>query len=525
MKKEIHDWVWENKILTAILLLFGSEVILYFLILPSIATSAYEGGIFSFLRRFSGYRPEEPFELYLNKAKLFFWADGLTIIFLALGLSFIWRRFKRRSSIRHQLQTVWLNIKKFFTINRKTLLINITIFLAFYGLYWVLGHGLLRNILIYNKFTFFFADQGDWTDLNWAKFHKGSHPLILIFLLPFSMLKPLSSFMPKPVLAVFINAFFGSLGVSLSYSTFWHLTRARKESLLLTIIFGFSMSQLFFSSLLESYAFAGVSILTTFLVYTISLRERSIQLESWIASGLLTFGVTITNFGHTLVCFGSTLLSRNKNNKIATFFEFIGIVFLAAFLISIIQKRIMGGSYFFVPEMLTRELKFIKTTVLNSPLLVSFELFKHFCLVNIVSASPFPTEIIPGEKVILSFFDRPLRYSWIGLGATSVWLIFLIVGLFKGIRSAITHKVDASGFEQRTFLITILGVNTFNLLLYSIFNAEEMFLFACNYTFPILLLVANKSMISWKYFTSLACLLIGLMALNNLSIMRQIIVF
>jgi hypothetical protein len=335
----------------------------------------------------------------------------------------------------------------------------------------------------------------------------------------FGFLRIFLPFLPKITLAVILNAFFGAFAIFLAALFFWNYTKKYLETFLATTAFGLTMTQLFFSVLLESYGLSAGSIVATYVLFIICLRHQKIYGVYWILAGLFSFGVTITNFAQTLICFTTLVFFLKKDNRLVIVLEYIGTVVSFAFLLSLLQHKLFGGEYFFVPSAANREIVWIRTTIFNHPLLIIQEIIKHFFLVNFVSPSPFPPDMIPGEKIILSFFGRPLNYSLFGLIGTFIWLFILLNGIYQDL--LLFSKKNNQIYKS--FLIAVTLAILGNMAFYSIFNAEEMFIFTCHFTFLVLVLATNKMLLSQRYFQIAMSLLIFFMGINNLTILRQII--
>jgi hypothetical protein len=517
--KLLTRWIKNNKVVTVLVSLLILEGILYFLFAHRIIESAYNGESIGVFNKLLAGREQNSLEFYLHKFDTFFIIFNILFFLLALGTSFFIRLlFIDKISISANTRRILNELKCAINANKKAILLSLFLAAVFYLLYGTLGNLLIPNYTP-NKYTFFFADQGDWVDLQWDKFHKGSHPLLLLFLAPFGILRLLSPPLPTIVIAVLINSFFGAGAVFTASLFFWSLTKRYLDTLLLTIFFGLSMSQLFFSTLIESYALAGWSIITSYLLFIICLKTRQLHLFYWLLAGIFSFGVTITNFAQTFICFAATLIALKENNKITTFLEYCGAIFTVAFFLNLIQKKLLGGAYFFVPEMLSRETEWIKVTIFTHPILITKELFRHFLLVNFISPSPFPEVIIPGEKIVLSFFDRRLNYSILGMLGITFWLGFFLMGVYRNI-----IDLFKSSELVRRFLFPVAGcIVLITLAFYSIFDTVEMFLFTCNFSFSVLLLGINPTLLKKKYFQIILILLIFITGINNLIIMKQII--
>ena len=194
-----------------------------------------------------------------------------------------------------------------------------------------------------------------------------------------------------------------------------------------------------------------------------------------------------------MICFIiAVLILRRNKNTLTVILEFIGSVVTLAFILSIFQKIIITHApYFFLPDTVGTETKYIHSFLSTQPLMVIKELVKHFFVVNFVS--PYPFMGISAEnssQIELIFFMHKLNYSLIGGIGTIIWLCLLISGFFKNILSA--HK-DA-------LILALGGSLLFNMAFHSIFGTDEMFLYTCNFTFIVLALATNKFLIKQVYF-------------------------
>ncbi|MBD2104072.1 hypothetical protein H6F94_24735 [Leptolyngbya sp. FACHB-261] len=273
--------------------------------------------------------------------------------------------------------------------------------------------------------------------------------------------------------AVLLNSFFGATGVALVFLFFKNLTQKYFESLLLVGVFGMSISQLVFGSIPETYALTTCSIIASYILLLFCLQQQRVYSACWLAARLFSFGVTITNFAQTVIC---------------------SVVLLFA--------------------LVTDSSQFITVDLsLSQPWLLFSKLFKHFLGVSFVSPAPFINRIAPETgRSILSFFAQPLDYKLLGWAALTLWLVLSILGLLRSLQA-----------NCRSALLSAAALAVlFNMSLHTVFGTEELFLYTCNFTFPVLLLVVNPSLLKRGYFTWSLTLLIVLMGSNNLIVLGQI---
>ncbi len=533
--KYLKDWAKRNKVVTALAILLFTGGILYILFAHKILEAMYNGESIDFLNNLIKGQGKTPLKFYLKKADIFYFAINILFIFLALGSSFCLRLNRQKINLFYLVKQEKRNLKEYFLTNQKAIFQSLILFLIFYFLYIIIGILLIPN---YNKFAFFNIDLGEYVGIysfsfsikgvDFVRWSKGSHPLFILFLFPFSILRAFSPPLSQEILAVILNSFFGASAIFLASLAFWNLTKRYFETLLLTILFGLSMSQLVFSSVPGVYSLASCSIITTYILFIACLQSRRVYLGYWIFAGIFSFGVTITNFAQTLICFTAVVLVLKQRKRVVTILEYVGAIVTFSFLLSILQKQIFPlTQYFFMPNMVTHELGFVKTSLLSHPLLVLKEIIKNFFLVNFVSSSPFTGEFVTRPWPILAspiimnlqllkFYLRPLDYSIIGLIGMIIWSFLLLTGIAKNI-------IDFWHQKNGAFILAVSCSVLFEMTLHSFHGAKYIFLFTCHFTFPVLLLAVNKSIMNKTYFKIALVSLIVLMGINNLMIMRQII--
>lgn len=496
---------------TASLLLLG--FLIYSLFAHQLITLMYEGKAITPLNHLIRSQKGNSLGFYIKKADTFFFSFDIIALYFTLGIYF---------AIKH-----WSLLKQSIQEHQKILLLSFSLLLVFSGLYWFVG---IELIPYHQKISFFGSDHEEhiWglTNIGGNQFHKGSHPLLLLGLVPFGVL--LSFLTGAKVLGiVLLVALTGGLTVGLASLCLWNLIGNYQITFLYSCIFGLSFSQLVFSSLPESYTFSACGIVATYLLFTTCLKQQKLYFSYWIAVGILSFGITITNFAQTLICFSVIIWVLNSNlnpetqlnskltRSCKTIAIYTGTVVVVALVLSLLQKQIfVDAKYFFLPGMVGTESKSLETLIFTSPLLVIKEIVKHFLLVNFIAADPFAgSDYEFSSRVLLGFFIRPLNYSFSGLLALSLWLSLYSLGLIKNILVG----------RKTIFLGAIATAVLFNASLHSVFGTHEMFLYTCDFTFPVLLMGVNRSVLHRNFFQAGLALLVLLTAYNNLTIIQQIV--
>lgn len=510
-----HKLINRNKFIaiTICLLTFG---MLYGLFAHQVIESVYQGESFFLLNKLFKIRGDKSLDYYVKKVDMLYVSLNILFVCFVFGISFAYKLWRRNQNILELIGKEVQKLTIYFIENKKITLIWLAIFIGFGLTYLYIGFLLTSG---YEKFNFFGADHWEpslcWTDPKQRGCHKGSHPLLLLLIVPLgNLLHSLTTATLASVLA--LNALFGATAVTLAAVFFWNFTTRYIDTLLLTFVFGLSMSQLFFSSLPETYALASLTIVATYVLFLACLQNQKLYLGYWILVGILTFGVTITNFAQTLICFVATVFILKQRHKVVSILEYIGNIVSSAFLLSILQRLLFTqAKFFFLPSTFKGESNYIEATILNNPFLVMQEVIKHFFLVNFIAPSPFAgIDYENPSRLLLGFFMRPLDYSFLGYMGMFLWLSLFVIGFSKNI--FFTQKPNI-------YIIAIaLGV-IFNMVLFSCFEVRSMFLFTCNFTFPVLLLAINKSLLEKTYFKICLTVLIVLMGINNLSLIEQII--
>ncbi|MBE9226697.1 hypothetical protein IQ264_14815 [Phormidium sp. LEGE 05292] len=414
---------------------------------------------------------------------------------------------ENKTALFQSLIQEFLHFKQVLFDYRKVILLSLALSLGFTALYISLGLELIPF-----QGDFFGADQNEWLTLEWSRYHKGSHANRLLFLEIFGFLRLFSPPISKVHLAIFLNSLFGGFTIFFSCIVFWLLTKKYFSTTCFTLLFGLSMNQLFFSAVPESRSLQALSIVITCLLLIISLQTSRIYWLYWILVGIFSFGILLTNFVVTFLCFAVTIIALEYHQRIRKILEYGGTVVFLSFCLNLVQKKFLGGSYFFLPYTVIKELNYINVTLINNPLLVLKELLNNFLLVNFVSASPFAGH---SDRVELSFFARDLAYSALGWIALALWLILFLIGFYKNV-------IVSQSIVKQILIALILSI-FFYLVLHSFYNVKEMYIYTTNYSFLVLLLCTNKSLTKFLAWKIAIVILIVVMGINNLNIMREII--
>jgi hypothetical protein len=383
--------------------------------------------------------------------------------------------------------------------------------ISFFALYYIQGIA-LSQVTGYDveQNIFFGADHLEpvW---GWVCCHKGVHPLLLLFVVPIT--KFLNIFIPSTLNCVLIvNSFFGCLGTLLAFFCFRELTHQSVQSVLLATLFGFSASHLIFSSIPESYSLSACVIVINYLLFLSSLQRKKMNTGLWIIAGTLTLGVVVTDFIQTFICFTVTLVAVEKErSKLYALVRYIIAVFLIVFFLNRVQYIIFGGQLFIDPQVYLYETQYLKPILFSQPIFVLKEIMKNFFLINFIASFP---DIVRTTSNIpaLSFYGAPLKFTFFGLSGIMIGTILIVSKIFE------KRSMHYEGFFLTGISLSILA----NILIHIFFNINELFLYTCNFTFPVLLLLLPFKLHDNKMLNILLVFLVILTGINNLIVLRNI---
>lgn len=362
----------------------------------------------------------------------------------------------------------------------------------------------------------------DMTEPSADHYRTKVHPLYVLFANPTGTILTKTQILgpsTRDAVAIFLNSLFGTLSVLLAFLLFKQMSQNRSNSLLLSLVFAFSMSQLLLSIVPDTSSLATFSLLVTYSIFWISLYQREIPLVVWVIAGVFSLGVTTTNLIQTLICFtlvqfSSTRSSISIYQSIRRILLFVLSVLLTTAILAAIQKAIYPSSrLFFLPAAYSEDLEYASLLVFRQPFVVLAQLLKHFFVVNIVGAVP---QIVDRGEEILTF-SSSWRYSIYGYVALLAWASLVLIGLYF-------QKYRKYAWFYAGLAICLM----FNLFFHSFYGAGEKrmieyFLYTGNFTFLVItILLGGLLYVSCKLLRlGLISVLIG-MATNNLLIIRHI---
>lgn len=362
----------------------------------------------------------------------------------------------------------------------------------------------------------------DMTDFHGDHSRAKVHPLYVLFVNPLGVFLN-QTFKGHTVLwAVALNAAFASASVTLAFLLFRLMAGGTLKALLLSLIFAFSASHLILSIIPETASLATLSLLATYAVFWVDLYRRRLPLSVWAACGVCAFGATTTNLAQTCICFAAARLFVPKalrGRALVSAASFAGLILAASIILTLVQKAIYpSASLFFQPSAYVGRFEYASLYVLQHPLEVGSQLFRHFLVANVVAPLPKPVDVHWPLTGIT--FSTSWSFSLAGCGALAVWTVLAL------------GRCEASHFRTYARFYAGLGLCVLaNLALHSFYGIEktgaaELFLYTGNFTFAVIALCLTRYLSAARRFATVGLTtLFLLVAINSLTVVHRIVDF
>lgn len=397
-----------------------------------------------------------------------------------------------------------------------------TFFLVYFGLGCLLAP-------FESVYDFFGADM--WDDLN-----RGAelrHVLVPLFLKPVTaVVSRLGGAVPVQVAA--INAGFGALAVVLSHRVFLLLVRQARAAFLLALLYGVSMSQMVFSSVPETYAIGATGIALTYLVFLGSLRTRRVGFLRWFAVALWTIGITTSNIAQTAVAYVAAARA-----SIGTRRALRGMVLALTLLTAVpalihVQTRALDTQQLLSLGAAQDEandfLRYVgpEAAAVEEGEGVPYPPVSEVRSIRLLAANYVMLAFVGGEpgrlardqdRLKIEYVGHPLRYSLLGLVTVALWLVLWLAGVTANVRATVARD----RWPPSAFLGALAIIIAGNLVLFTIYNPFEMYLYSLLTAFPILLAGVNGELVRSRKWMALTAALVVLMAWNNVDIITSMI--
>lgn len=410
-------------------------------------------------------------------------------------------------------------VYQFYLQNKKLVLVAFLLQALFFAYYFSLSIT-LEKTQIFNEFDLLFELDppraiADLADFHGDHYRTTVHPIYVLLTNPGGSLLSLIVG-SKMKAALMLNAFWGALGVVLAFLFFHSFSKQLMPSLLLALLFGLSMAQVLLSAIPDTASLAVCSLIFTYILFLKGLQKKEIWYKWWIVAGILSFGVTITNFAQTAICFAILVytLQEDKSKLWQLAWKYLRyglwVVGLSVVLAGLQKLIYPSAGLFFLPNALLDEKDFSTFLIFDHPLLVIQQEIKHFFLVNIVA--PYPdTYFMPNQDAPAITFSTSWNYTVVGWIALAVWLAVLVIGVLAswGVKNL------------QAFFLGLALCLLFNAALHSVYGGGEKegvveyFLYSGNFTFLVLAFLSPLGLSKNRWIPFLILAAVVLVGLSN----------
>ena len=355
---------------------------------------------------------------------------------------------------------------------------------------------------------FFDADGNLWrvrfsTEYYVDYYWRPAHPYVLIIIRP--LVAVLAFFFKgNSLFAAFtLNALTGALCIFLV----WYFVKSKVGNslyaLLIASLFGASTTQLAFGSIIETYIF-----LSAVALIFIILLLKDKPLFTLVITGLVAFGITISNVGQTFIA--HFFIKRNFKQLIL-----YGIIIGALVVpLSLLNNAIYPESQPYFWQLSTLEAEghnSFPATYQRANYMVRVMFLSSFVAPEplvVRDGFPFPKTwlfraAIQKDPMYLASYE-----TWFSTSVAYAWFGLLLFGGMLFLKNLL--KQDNRYFL--TFIFTIL----FNFALYLQYG-KDVFLYATNWTYAIILFLALawREFAEQRWFQILLLFFITLLLINN----------
>jgi hypothetical protein len=419
---------------------------------------------------------------FLHLTELDEFDQALMLLFLTCALTFIFF-FAWLDGITFEIKPnlSWLN-KKSLQENLPGILLSFLFLL----MYLYLGRT-LNNFGVGQVDNLFDADVASWmrriSSSDVREFEmRGPHPFTYFIFQPFG--RTLNLFTQDPTLsAILFNAMAGGGCVFLMWLFVKRQFESRAYAFLMAALLGLSASHFFFGSVIETYIFSAFAL----LLFVLVVQSKSNSVVAPVAAGVLTFGITLTNF---IQNFFSFLVARPRLREII---RFVGWGLAVSLLFTYLHAVLYPASklFFLTPDIENEEKFFLDIARTPDWFIIGRLLYlvRTMLLYSVVAPKVFVLRDEVGSTIPEFRFYRisvgtfhQTSYEGLGQILVIIWFLILAVSglvfLWSLIRS---RKVDL----PLAFLLCLL----FNFLIHLNYG-QELFLYSPDWTYALILFTA-----------------------------------
>lgn len=351
---------------------------------------------------------------------------------------------------------------------------------------------------------------------------RSVHPFVLLILRPLVWLISLFLNGDRFHAALLLNTIFAGVSVFLAWLFFKKRTGNTAYALLIAALLGFSNSHLVLGSFLESYIFSAAALISFIML----VQSKEGKFPHIVLAGLVTFGITITNFIQTCIA----LLLIRRDTKLI--FKYVFIVLVLAVLLAFVQNVFYPTSDpFYVPNTFKTETVNIDTYLDLEPDLARKVLlsrmnvtFRNITLFSMVAPRPLvryeETNCSPLCFRVMKYFRGEYLFaSYVGLGSwlTRIWFLGLIIASL--IFAWRLFKSPNQVFLQTALLLNII----FNFVLH-IKYGDDPLLYTPNWTYALVFFfgISFEPLANRKWWQALLLIFLAGLLINNLDLFRKL---
>jgi len=438
----------------------------------------------------------------------------LVITILASGLTMF--------AVQRTAWSAWQNSQLADRIQRNLpgLLLAAAITISTFALATAFNHPGINNVDNY-----FDTDSGDWINRLTASGKdliplRPVHPFAFLILRPPAWLFSTILNGDKFYAATLLNSIFGGICVYLTWLFFKHRTNNTTYALLIAALLGLSSSHLILSVFLETYIFSAALLIL--FIYLLQSGERS--LTRLVPIGLLTFGITITNFAQT--CIAYFLTYPNLKNVLKYIVIVLGIAAILAFAQNIIYP---ASEPFYIPSGMLNERVYRFNLLESEPRLIVSRanvLLRDMFLMNIVAPRPLILLKEAGcsfpcfQTLFMVGGTHYIYASYIGFGSllARIWFVSVALAGILFIRKSLKSP------QQAALQIALVANILFNFILHMNYGDDPL-LYSPDWTYALVFFfgISYEPFASRKWFQIPLLIFLICLLVNNLGLFQKML--
>jgi len=376
-----------------------------------------------------------------------------------------------------------------------------------------------------NVDNFFDTDSTDWVNRLTA---SGNDIIALRPVHPFAflILRPLAWFVSallngdKFYAATLLNSIFGGVCVYLTWLFFKQRTKDTAYALLIATLLGISTSHLVLSVFLETYIFSAAAL----ILFMLLLQSGEPSLPHLIPVGLLTFGITITNFAQTCIAYFSMV--PNIKNILKYIVAVVGIALILAFAQHVIYPS--SETFYSPSKMLNEHVYGFNLFDAETRFIVSRAnvILRDMFLMNIVAPRPLILLKEAGctfpcfQTIFMVGGTHYIYASYIGFGSllARIWFIALACAGMLFLRKSLKTP------QQAAIQIALVANILFNFVLHMSYGDDPL-LYSPDWTYALVFFfgISYEGFANRKWFQAVLLVFsIGLFV-NNLGLFQKML--